>query len=301
MTVEERLRRAMDDEVASVETDPAAWQRVQAEVARRRRARMARVSLLTAAALVAASVATVALATRDDARQVETIPAGRDSTTTTIESSTTTTTIETTTTSVATPPAEREPYEGIWPFTSQAEADAYEADPGVGMFFDAEATALEFARTYLGMPDPVRDSLTRHEDEGATVVVRPKAASPVKTRLELVGGPDGPWTVWSATTEHIQVDEPGFESVIGSPVHVAGTSLAFEAVVRVEVREDGQAFGQSLGASTVMGGGTEVAPFRGDIAFDTPTKRAGAVVFFTDSAEDGSIVEATVVRVAFAD
>jgi len=82
-------------------------------------------------------------------------------------------------------------------------------------------------------------------------------------------------------------------------VHLAGTSVAFEAVVRVEVRGAGQTFGQSLGATTVMGGGTEMQPFAGDVAFDAPTTTSGAVVFFTDSAEDGSIVEATVVPVTF--
>ena len=71
--------------------------------------------------------------------------------------------------------------------------------------------------------------------------------------------------------------------------------------MHVEVRADGQAFGQSLAATTVMGGGTEVAPFSGDVTFDRPTTSGGAIVLFTDSAEDGSIVEATVVRIRFTD
>jgi hypothetical protein len=48
-----------------------------------------------------------------------------------------------------------------------------------------------------------------------------------------------------------------------------------------------------------MGGGTEMAPFQGDISFDHPSKSSGVIVFYTDSAEDGSIVEATVVRIGF--
>jgi hypothetical protein len=181
------------------------------------------------------------------------------------------------------------------------EVDAYMADPGVGMFFDAEATALEFARSFIGMPDPVTDSVSTHEDGSTTVVVRPKPLSPVKTRIDLdrSGTPDGPWTVVQASTENITVDAPAYEARVASPLDLAGTSLAFEAVVRVEVRQDGQGFGESLGATTVMGGGTELQPFHGSISFDRPTERAGTVIFFTDSAEDGSIVEATVVRVAF--
>jgi hypothetical protein len=70
--------------------------------------------------------------------------------------------------------------------------------------------------------------------------------------------------------------------------------------VTVEVRQDGQAAGENLGESFVMGGANgEFGPFAGDITIEPPTAAAGAVVFTTLSAEDGSVQEATVVRVAF--
>jgi hypothetical protein len=172
------------------------------------------------------------------------------------------------------------------------------------MFFDPEATALEFARTYIGMPDPVRDGdVARTDADHAVVRVRPKPASPVVTvvKLQRFSGENGPWSVIGATTDHIVLELPEAGDRITSPLHVAGRSIAFEAVVHAEVRADDQAFGQSLGATTVMGGGTEMAPFGGDITFDRPTSSGGAVVLYTDSAEDGSIVEATVMRVHFAD
>lgn len=295
MTVEDRLRTALREDIEHVEPDPAMWDRVQRTVARTRRARRARNGLLAAAAVVLAVVAGATLVDRDDAR-VQTVPAHPGTTT-----PSTTTTASTATMAPATPAADVT--SAIWPFTTQEQLDAYEANPGAGMFFDAEATALEFARTYLGMPDPVRDPADRTDvaaKDRTTIVVRPKPASRITTAIavQLFDGPDGPWSVIGASTDDIVVDQPGANVTIQSPVHVAGRSIAFEAVVRVEVREDGQVFGQSLGASTVMGGGTEMAPFAGDIDFAPLAARRGAVVFFTDSAEDGSIVQATVVRVS---
>lgn len=298
MTVEDRLRDAVHEEVAHVEPNPATWARVQMIVTRKRRARRARTGVLGAAAVVLAVVAATSVIDRDDAR-VQTVPAHPG---TTLTSSVTTTSSTATTVATAPTVPAADVTTAIWPFTSQEQLDAYAASPGVGMFFDAEATALEFARAYLGMPDPERDPADRSEvgtDDRTTVVVRPKPTSSVTTAIELqrFDGPDGPWSIIGASTDDIVVDQPETGATIHTPVHVTGRSIAFEAVVRVEIREDGQAFGESLGASTVMGGGTEVAPFAGDIDFAPPTVRRGAVVFFTDSAEDGSIVQATVVRV----
>ena len=57
--------------------------------------------------------------------------------------------------------------------------------------------------------------------------------------------------------------------------------------MNVEVREDGMLAGQSLGEGFVTGGGGPAAPFAGTIAFTTPTKPGGAVVFFERSSADG--------------
>jgi hypothetical protein len=301
MNVDDRLRHALHDEVDDVEPATGGWPGVETGVRRARRRRRVGAAVATAAALVAAIVAVPALVDRDDAR-VQTTPAHEGAPTTSTTSAPTTSTSTATTTVVL--PSDNDVTTAIWPFTSQAELDAYEANPGVGMFFDPEATALELARSYLGMPDPVRDGdITRTGDGGAVVRIRPKPTSHAVTvvSLQRFDGASGPWSVLGTTTENIELDAPGVGASITSPVHVAGRSIAFEAVVHAEVRGDHQTFGQSLGATTVMGGGTEVAPFSGDITFDRPTTPGGAVVLYTDSAEDGSIVEATIVRVQLTD
>lgn len=286
MNIDERLRRALRDEVDDLEPMPDSWSRVETGVRRTRRRRRVGGAVAVAAALVAAVIVVPSLLDRDDAR-VQTTPAHEGASTTT---------------TVVTAPNEGDTSDAIWPFTSRDQVTAYVANPGAGMFFDPEATALELARAYLGMPDPVRDgAVDRPADDRAVVRVRPKSASHAVTvvSLQRFGGAHGPWSVTGATTENIELDVPSGGAPVTSPVHVAGRSIAFEAVVHVEVRGDGQTFGQSLAATTVMGGGTEVAPFRGDVAFTTPATTGGAIVLYTDSAEDGSIVEATVVRVRF--
>jgi hypothetical protein len=56
---------------------------------------------------------------------------------------------------------------------------------------------------------------------------------------------------------------------------------------------------QSLGTGVVTGGGDQLRPFAGDVAFRAPSKPAGAVSFVERSAADGAIRKATVVRVRF--
>jgi hypothetical protein len=78
-----------------------------------------------------------------------------------------------------------------------------------------------------------------------------------------------------------------------------GQGRAFEGTINVEVRQDGQvAADQPLGESFVTGGGTEILPFSGVVRFTPPTDDAGAVLFLEFSADDGSPILATVVRVA---
>jgi spore germination protein GerM len=47
----------------------------------------------------------------------------------------------------------------------------------------------------------------------------------------------------------------------------------------------------------VTGGGDQLRPFHGSIPFETAPAAAGAVVFFTESAENGEVWQAAVVRV----
>jgi len=287
MRIDEKLQRALHDEADAVDPlvdpDASAWTRIQARARRRRMER--RAGIVTLAAAIAAVVAIGAVVLNDGDERVRIVPAN---TTTTQE------TAMSTTTTTAGRPSEPALFPGVWPFTSQAEVEAYERDPGVGMFNDPTQTALEFAREYLKFPDPVKVS-----GDDRRITLAPKKGSPLRTVVEVadVGGGDGPYAAVGASTANIKVTRPARGSTIPNPVTLTGNSTAYEATVNVEVRQDG---GDKLGETYVMGGANgEFGDFAGDLTYSPPTKKAGALVFFTESAEDGGISEATVVRVAF--
>lgn len=293
MNVEQRLREALEAEASGVRADPDAWERVAAELGahRRRRRLPVVVGVVAAAAAVLAAVGLWSLAdtSTDDAQVVDTGPSPT-----------------TTTTTVHVPSPAVEAWPGIWPFASAEAVAAYVADPGIGLFFDAEATALEFARAYLGLPDPVSSSgfvaTAGGAQGGVAVLPRPGAPPSLLTRIQVqrVGGDDGPYVVVGADTDAVRVERPMSGDAVASPVSVTGESVAFEATVQVAVRQDGQAAGEALGRSFVNGGnGPDLGPFQGEIPFDPPTEPGGAVVFTIESAADGSVQQASVVRVAF--
>jgi hypothetical protein len=85
---------------------------------------------------------------------------------------------------------------------------------------------------------------------------------------------------------------------VSSPTQLRGRSTAYEAVVDVEIRQDGSL--KPLSRATVMGGSMGVmGPFAKSITFAHPSKGGGAIVFQDLSAKDGSVVVASVVRVLF--
>jgi len=208
------------------------------------------------------------------------------------------------TTAVPAAPAPSEPFAGIWPFTSDRQVDVYRADPGTGMFFNAEATTLEFARVYLGMPEPLATTVATGSGGTAEVAVRARGRSPMVTRVQVrrFGGAEGPYAVVGTTTDNIRIDRPTSGELVGSPVPLKGQGRAFEGNIEVEVRQDGQARGSFLGRGIVTGRGDgELGPFNAVLSIKAPTAAAGAVVFLTTSAEDGAVQEATVVRVLFSE
>jgi hypothetical protein len=286
---EERLRAAMHAEAAEVETaDAAAWAAVQQRVRdERRRSRAMRGALVGAAAAVVAVVVAIGALQDGDDTTVDITPAAPSTTTTTTP---------------AVVVAEEPEIAAIWPFTTQAQIDAYVADPGVGMFLDGEATALEFAREYLAMPDPVvAHGFRPAEGFSGYVDIAPRAGSPMVTTVWVhrYGGEDGAYSVYFAETSNIRPAGDAHGVTVGGDfVGVRGTSTAFEAHVDLEVRD---ANGEVLGRTFVMGGANgDFAPFDGAVQIVPPSTPTGAVVLSTSSAEDGTVQEAMVVPVVFA-
>jgi hypothetical protein len=170
-------------------------------------------------------------------------------------------------------------------------------------FSSPAEVARSFATRYLDMPSPEVGAYRAGEPRAGEVPVRAKPGRGPTTVVvvrQLAGGAD--WFVTAASSENLQLDTPDPFDVIRSPVSISGRSRAFEAHVNVGVREDGQLGPDFLGKGFYTGGssGPDLGPFTHSQDFRAPTKRLGSVVLLVYSAEDGSVAEATVVRVRFA-
>jgi hypothetical protein len=174
----------------------------------------------------------------------------------------------------------------VWPFASSATR-----------YSDPVSAARGFATDYVGFTNPVVGAFRQGDSRSGEVPVQAKATGPVTTVLVRQLGDS--WWVLGASTPNIQLSSPAALTAISSPVRLQGTSTAFEATVNTQVRQD--AGTEPLGTGTVMGGANgQMSPFDGTLAFSRPTTASGAVTLLTRSAEDGSVAEATVVRVKFA-
>ncbi|TVR25071.1 MAG: hypothetical protein EA389_09805 [Ilumatobacter sp.] len=204
----------------------------------------------------------------------------------------TTTTVEATTTTIddGSGPTPEELAFTVWP---PAASDLRYADP-----LDA---AEGFAVDFLGMTDPLIGEFMRGDLRSGEVEIRGiDGSTPTLVALRTYGT-DGNWWVVAANSPDIVVDEPTFDTEITSPLRLAGRSATFEGTVEVEIRADGE--DDPLFEGFVTGGAApgEPAPFAETIEWDPPESGRGVIVFFERSSDDGRVLQATIVRVTFAE
>jgi hypothetical protein len=72
--------------------------------------------------------------------------------------------------------------------------------------------------------------------------------------------------------------------------------MAYEGTVQTQVREDDNS--KPLGEGYVTGRSDAMGPFSGSLAFTQASTKYGAVVLYTTSAENGAVMEASVIRVS---
>jgi hypothetical protein len=166
----------------------------------------------------------------------------------------------------------------------------------------AEATAAFYLRQELGMREPVPGRFKSTGADTGEVGVRPKSigeggnttGGPVTT-VTLRKRPGG-WTVTGARTPNIQVTSPKPGQAVTSPMKLAGKAHAFEGNVAVTVTANVNGRDPELGTTAVTGGGDALRAFDGEVTYKR-RPGAGWVVFFTESAADGQVLEATIVPV----
>jgi len=205
----------------------------------------------------------------------------------TLSSTSSTTTTRTHNSTTSTGPSPEQPDTAVWPFA--AESTGYS---------DPVSTARSFAVTFLGFVDPVVGAFQQADSRSGEVPVQATSTGPVTTVIVRMLTADNSWWVLGASTPNLQLQSPTTLEDISSPVMLSGQSTAFEATVNVQIRQDGVL--APVKEAIVMGSSNGVmGPFSGTVDFAKPTAKTGAIVLKTMSAKDGSILEASVIRVRF--
>ncbi|MGH9036750.1 MAG: hypothetical protein ACRD0O_13385, partial [Acidimicrobiia bacterium] len=258
MTVEDRLRRAMDEHAASVPNPPDRWSEVEADAARIGRRNRWRTGGFTGLGLVAAvAVAVLAVSALNDGGQVvATRPADQ-------------------------PPATVAPVEDtrplLWPFRTVDEARQWQAEgepQGHSPWHaDAEATALAFTTGYLGFTDidQVVEAEVTGDEARVTVGYDSEGGnvSPAATiRLVRLGdGSSAPWeVVGTAGDDYFSITVPEAGAGVTSPFDVSGRITGVDESVHVQVRQPSTS--SPLGESPCCGAeGGENSPWQRTVAF----------------------------------
>lgn len=217
--------------------------------------------------------------------------------TTTTTMATTTTTTEPVTTTTEAPTTTTAPlvYVGIYPFSNAVQADA-----ASDAWEDPVYTARRFLVDYVGFTRLIMGKFRQGDNRSGDVTATTRVNGFVTTVFVRKIGSGNNWTVVGASTPNIKIDQPKTGAVISSPLLITGKSIAFEGTVLFEVRQDGQYLDNGeLGFIALTGPGTEFGPIAGTLNFTKPTVASGALIAYTDSAEDGHIQEVTAVKVRF--
>jgi hypothetical protein len=304
MTIDERLRRALEARTSSVDPSDDGLERITEKLLDQHGDRRPRDVTRSPWFLAAAAVLVVALiggfvAVRgDDPDHVGTAEPGTTEDPTTTEdpfpssttapptpstaagSTTTTTNVPATTAPAAAIPADVLT-QAAWPRPSSEVR-----------FDDPVAAADSFARYYVRFASPVVGSFRAGDSRSGEVPVQPRAGGPETTVLVRLLGDDH-WYVIGAVTADIAVDEPTTGAALGCPQAVSGRALAFEGTVDVRIdgyQPDGDRV--TLGEGFVTGSGSPPAgPFTGEIPCTTADgiESSGLVMFReVDQSGDGS-------------
>lgn len=283
MTPDERLRSAITARTSGIEPGADGLDRIQEKLMDTQRDTNRNRLLLalgSAAAAVAIVIGVIAL-TDDDTRTIDTAD-----TTTTVSEPTTTSTSEPSTTTVVTPPIV-DPGPAVFP------------DPTTSRRFDDPAAAAQaFATDLLGFSEPLVGDFMQGDSRSGEVEIR-SFPQGFPTTVLVRQLEDDTWFVIGAVVESIRLDEPAQGATIATPQVLKGAASAFEGTVSVRLFVDGVV--EPIAETFVTGRGDgELGDFTGELAFELPAgAEHGVLVLFEASAEDGSTIAATVIRVHF--
>lgn len=138
-------------------------------------------------------------------------------------------------------PAESFPYQPLWPFASQHEADRWQRDGGDRWHADPEATALAFTRDFLGFTGLDRTtSVTEHVREAWVGVgyALPNGESSTAALVHLARfgtGPEAPWEVVGTIDDTLTLTSPAYGSAVTPMLEAGGTITGVDESLHVQV------------------------------------------------------------------
>jgi hypothetical protein len=293
MTMEDRLRQAITEQVATVPRPQDRWADIEARAAATRRAQHVRRRagtwmVLGLAAAAAAAFISVPLLTERPTNRVKTTPAGPSpavsrpgptlppgpGTTVAGPAATTGTTPATTGAAGFT-----FAYPPLWPFRTLAEARAWEASYRAGgqqpWHLDPAQTALSFTDGYLGYTDinkVVRQTVGATDARVAVGFNNPNGVAVTAAVVHLVlfdAGPNAPWEVVGTDDTIMSTTLPSYGSVVSSPVAVGGVITGVDESISVQVLQPSSA--NPLGRSCCLAAGGTASPWRTTVSFQGAT------------------------------
>jgi hypothetical protein len=163
---------------------------------------------------------------------------------------------------------------------------------------DPVEAAVGFATDYLEFVDPIAGEFMAGDSRSGEVEIRSVETGPATVVFVRQLTADDSWWVLGAASANITIDEPAALAEITSPLTVSGSASAFEGTVDVELRADG--VGDPILEGFVTGSGSpEPGPYAETFEFTSPGETGGALVMRSISSDDGSTLEASVLRIFY--
>jgi hypothetical protein len=289
MSVEDELRQAIEEHVAEISSPPDRWADVEsAAAAARRRAvtrRRAFASLALAAAILV-GVATVAVVHGMSTNKVVVKPSGRGNHAPPTAHVSATTGPRPTATL---PPPLAFPYQPMWPFRTQDEAIAWQAENASGghqpWHLDAGQTALSFTQGYLGFTDIDMIVNVRIDGTQAHVTVGMQPNPGVTTTAAVIHearfgtGADAPWEVVGTEDTNFSLTQPAYGSTAASPMTVGGRITGVDENISVRVLQPSTT--GPIGQACCVPAGDVNTPWSIDVSFSGATDPVLTVVAVT--------------------
>jgi hypothetical protein len=187
-------------------------------------------------------------------------------------------------------PADDFGYQPLWPFRTQADADAwrdqYRAQGSQPWHLDAEQTALSFTTGYLGFTEidrVVASDIGASEAHVTVGYATDGGRTSTAANIHLVrfgSGDDAPWEVVGTADTDLTLETPRYGATVSSPITVGGhvTGVDENLVVRVHQPSSEGPIGES---PCCLPAGGERMPWETTVSFAGATDPALTIVVWT--------------------